>query len=78
MGEATKELAMNGGPRVASEPFPSALLGPGDIGDAEIEAVTAVLRRGKVFRFDDPDAAIALLAKNGRNVLTSVGLFQQS
>ena len=38
--------------------------------------------RGKkailVFRFDDPDAAIALLAKNGRNVLTSVGLFQQS
>ena len=31
-----------------------------------------------VLRFDDPDAAIALLAKNGRNVLTSVGLFQQS
>ena len=39
-------------------------------------------RRGNkavlVFRFDEPDAAIRLLAAHGRNVLGSVGLFEKS
>jgi hypothetical protein len=39
------------------------------------------VRRGNkailVFRFDDPDAAIRLLADHGRNVLDSVALFAQ-
>lgn len=48
-------LALNGGTPVAQETFPPAWLGPAEIGDAEIKAVTAVLRSQKLFRFLDPE-----------------------
>lgn len=46
-------LALTGGAPVASEPYPAPWLGPAEIGDEEIEAVSAVLRSKKIFRFHD-------------------------
>ena len=49
----SEQLAIDGGTPVASGPFPSGNLGPADIGDEEIQAVTEVLRSQTVFRFSD-------------------------
>ncbi len=51
MMPASERLAIDGGEPVTTEPFPSTALGPGDIGDEEIAAVTEVLRRKNLFRF---------------------------
>ena len=48
-----EELAIHGGEPVTREPFPTGFLGPDEIGEPEIEAVTSVLRSKKVFRFLD-------------------------
>lgn len=50
-------LAIDGGTPVTTEPFPSAALGPGDIGEEEIAAVTEVLRSKRVFRFAAGDGS---------------------
>lgn len=47
------ELAIDGGRPVAGEPFPAPWHGPAEIGDAEIAAVTEVLRSQRLFRFLD-------------------------
>lgn len=44
-------LALHGGPPVTVEKFPDAWLGPAEIGEEEIAAVTGVLRSRKIFRF---------------------------
>lgn len=49
----SEKLAIDGGIPVTSEPFPGGNLGPSDIGDEEIQAVTEVLRSRTVFRFSD-------------------------
>jgi len=51
---ATQKLAIDGGAPVATEPFPNAWLGPSEIGEEEIEAVTRVLRSKRIFRFLNP------------------------
>lgn len=47
-------LAINGGTPVTTELFPSAWLGPADIGEEEVQAVAAVIRGKRLFRFHDP------------------------
>jgi len=51
MGET--KLAINGGSPIATEPFPSSMLGPAAIGEEEAEAVAAVVRSRRIFRFLD-------------------------
>lgn len=48
-------LALHGGTPVTTTPFPEPWLGPAWIGEEEVEAVAAVVRRGKLFRFLDPE-----------------------
>lgn len=48
-----ERLAIDGGKPVASGPFPAGWLGPAAIGDAEVEAVAAVVRSQRLFRFLD-------------------------
>lgn len=55
MTPSSSKLAFHGGAPVATETFPPAWLGPAEIGDAEIHAVTEVLRSQKLFRFLDPE-----------------------
>jgi dTDP-4-amino-4,6-dideoxygalactose transaminase len=55
MTHDTDTLAIDGGTPVASEPVPGGAHGPAEIGEEEIEAVTAVLRSKGVFRFLDPE-----------------------
>jgi 8-amino-3,8-dideoxy-alpha-D-manno-octulosonate transaminase len=53
-------LAIDGGPPTIVEPLPGPLLGVTEIGDAEIAAVTRVLRRTTMFRFvNDPSISEA-------------------
>lgn len=52
-----EKLAIDGGTPVTTEPFPSTALGPGDIGEEEIAAVTEVLRSKCLFRFSAGDAS---------------------
>ncbi|MCC5828233.1 MAG: DegT/DnrJ/EryC1/StrS family aminotransferase [Phycisphaeraceae bacterium] len=47
----TTQLAIDGGPSAVTDPLPGTLHGVLDIGEPEIEAVTAVLRRKTIFRF---------------------------
>ncbi len=47
-------LAIDGGTPLCGEPWPSTMLGPAAVGQPEIDAVTAVLRSQKLFRFLDP------------------------
>lgn len=51
MTQVSKKLAIDGGTPVCAEPVPTALHGPADIGQEEIDAVTAVLRSKVIFRF---------------------------
>jgi 8-amino-3,8-dideoxy-alpha-D-manno-octulosonate transaminase len=53
MIEKQSVLAINGGTPVTTEPFPPTWLGPGEIGEEEVEAVAAVIRSKKLFRFLD-------------------------
>ena len=47
-----EELAINGGPKTATEGFPSTGNASGrDLGDEEIALVTEVIRSGKMFRY---------------------------
>ncbi len=46
-----ERLAIDGGTPVITEPIPSGMHGPSVIDDREINAVTEVLRSGKLFRF---------------------------
>ena len=48
-------LAIHGGTPVTTEAFPEAWLGPAAIGEEEAEAVAAVVRSRKLFRFLDPE-----------------------
>lgn len=48
-------LALNGGTPVTTEAFPEPWLGPAAIGEEEVEAVAAVVRSRKLFRFLDPE-----------------------
>lgn len=54
MSNSTTQLALDGGTPVTTEPFPATWLGPAAIGEAEVEAVAAVVRSGRLFRFLDP------------------------
>jgi len=47
------QLALDGGAPVTTEPFPTTLLGPAAIGEEEVEAVAAVVRSQRLFRFLD-------------------------
>lgn len=49
--EKTGLLAIDGGSPVRTKPLPSSLHGIEEVGEAEIAAVTEVLRRKKIFRF---------------------------
>jgi len=50
--QMSEELAVNGGPKTATEPFPSTGVAAGrDLGDEEIALVTEVIRSGKMFRY---------------------------
>ena len=51
------KLAIDGGIPVTTQPFPDPWLGPAAIDEAEIQAVTDVLRSKKIFRFLDPDTS---------------------
>lgn len=53
MSSTSKDLAINGGPPVARELFPTTALGPAAIGEEEVQAVAAVVRSQKLFRFLD-------------------------
>ncbi len=53
MSADTERLAIDGGSPVATEPFPTTWLGPAAIGEEEVEAVAAVVRSGRLFRFLD-------------------------
>ena len=44
-------LAIDGGTPVIAEPIPSGVHGPSAIDEREINAVTEVLRSGRLFRF---------------------------
>ena len=46
-----KRLAIEGGAPVAPQPIPEGPHGPAEIGQEEIDAVTAVLKRKQIFRF---------------------------
>ena len=48
-----EKLAMDGGRPVAEDAFPAAWLGPAEIGEEEVEAVSAVVRSQRLFRFLD-------------------------
>ena len=48
-------LAIHGGTPVTTEAFPEAWLGPAAIGEEEAEAVAAVVRSRRLFRFLDPE-----------------------
>ena len=54
MSDSTPQLALNGGTPVTREPFPTTWLGPAAIGEEEVEAVAAVVRSQRLFRFLDP------------------------
>ncbi len=49
----TEMLAINGGTPVATEPYPAPWLGPAAIGEEEVDAVAAVVRSQRLFRFLD-------------------------
>ena len=53
MSNSADALALNGGEPVTREPFPTTWLGPAAIGEEEVEAVAAVVRSGRIFRFLD-------------------------
>ncbi len=46
-----EKLAIDGGTPAISEPLPPTQLGPADIGEEEVEAVSAAIRTKKLFRF---------------------------
>lgn len=50
-----EQLAIHGGTPVTTVPFPEPWLGPAAIGEEEVEAVAAVVRGRKLFRFLDPE-----------------------
>lgn len=50
---ADERLAIDGGTPVVSGPFPAGWLGPAAIGEEEVEAVAAVVRSQRLFRFQD-------------------------
>lgn len=51
----SEKLAIDGGTPITDTPIPEGPLGPEDIGQEEIDAVTAVLKRKQVFRFLMPE-----------------------
>lgn len=53
MDSSVERLALDGGAPVATELFPTTWLGPAAIGEEEVEAVAAVVRSGRLFRFLD-------------------------
>ena len=55
MSTMEKKLAINGGTPVVKVPLPEIYGGAGEIGEEEIEAVSAALRTKKLFRFLDPE-----------------------
>ena len=57
-----ERLAIDGGTPVIAEPVPSGMHGPSVIDEREINAVTEVLRSGKLFRFVE-DSNVASLRK---------------
>ncbi|HOD49188.1 MAG TPA: DegT/DnrJ/EryC1/StrS family aminotransferase [Candidatus Hydrogenedentes bacterium] len=66
---ATEKLAIDGGTPVAKEAFPLGFLGPAEIGEPEIEAVTSVLRNKMVFRFlDHKNSWCTRLENNFKNL----------
>ena len=65
-GAAPEELAVRGGPPAVRAPKPASYLhGPQEIGEEEIRAVTAALRRKNLFRFfkDEADSPTAQFEK---------------
>ncbi|NUQ00061.1 MAG: aminotransferase class I/II-fold pyridoxal phosphate-dependent enzyme [Armatimonadetes bacterium] len=53
--EAARQLAINGGPKTFAEPLPGGHVTRSLIDEREVEAVAAVIRSGKLFRFADHD-----------------------
>lgn len=54
MSQTLTKLALDGGSKAIDRPLPGTLHGVLEIGEAEIEAVTKVLRRRTMFRFLNP------------------------
>ena len=52
-----EKLAINGGAPVTTRPFPEPWLGPAAIGEEEAQAVAAVVRSGKIFRYLAPESS---------------------
>ncbi|MCX5758129.1 MAG: DegT/DnrJ/EryC1/StrS family aminotransferase [Candidatus Hydrogenedentes bacterium] len=48
-----RKLAIDGGEPITREPFPTSMLGPAAIGEEEVDAVAAVVRCQRIFRFLD-------------------------
>ena len=59
-----ERLAIDGGPPVAKDEFPEPWLGPAEIGEEEIQAVTGALRSRRLFRHLDPDNAYCTKLEN--------------
>jgi len=55
MDQGVERLAIDGGTPITTEAFPTTMLGPAAMGEEEVEAVAAVIRSGKLFRFLDPE-----------------------
>lgn len=51
MSMTIEKLAIDGGKPAISEPLPPTQLGPAEIGEEEVEAVSAAIRKQKLFRF---------------------------
>ena len=66
----TEKLAIDGGTPVAKDAFPLGFLGPMEIGEPEIEAVTSVLRSKMVFRFLDHQNSWCTRLENHFKALT--------
>lgn len=62
---STQRLACEGGPKAVTLPLPKGLYGIMDVGEAEIAAVTSVLRSQRIFRFlpGPPDESAQLEAR---------------
>jgi dTDP-4-amino-4,6-dideoxygalactose transaminase len=71
MTQTNDKLAIDGGTPVTTESFPLGWLGPEDIGEEEIEAVTSVLREKKLFRFIDHENSWCTKLENSFRDMTN-------
>ena len=64
MTAQNERLAIDGGQPIATDVFPEPWLGPASIGEEEIQAVTGVLRTGRLFRHLDPENSYCTKLEN--------------